>query len=123
LYVHLSEVLDREESIETIARFLILSEKWPGVVDILRTQPDYLDQFQKNRSLKATDPKDEDEEKLCNELLPVLKDSEIEPLLTNNPPISSSALLSLCDWMGFQFYKQGDVLSKGGSTSEEKEGA
>ncbi|MGD8890748.1 MAG: P-loop NTPase fold protein [Desulfobacterales bacterium] len=104
LYVHLAKVLGRKESIETIARFLILIEKWPGVVEILRTHPSFLDQFQKDRSIDADTLDNKDEKKLCKELLLVLKGSEAELLLTHDPPISSIDLVALCEWVGFQYY-------------------
>jgi hypothetical protein len=113
LYVHLGRVVGRDESSEMIARFLILAEKWPGAIEILRSHPSYDKHFQKELSIKAQEHDGKKvEETIPSELLSVLKLPEVATLLKGDQPINSSKLKALCEWIGFQYYGQSIESSK-----------
>lgn len=113
LYVHLAKEVGRDESSETIARFLILTEKWPGVIEILRSHPSYEKHFQKDLSTKVPEQDGKKvDETISSELLSVLKLPEVVTLLKGDHPINSSELNALCEWIGFQYYNRSGASSK-----------
>ena len=112
LNVHLAQTVGLDESIELMARFLILTEKWPGLVEIFRKHPTYLDHLQNISKVKNTFGKvdvppieNTDEQEAFDNALELFDQEEIRNLLVGNQPINSEKLINLSNWFGFQYYR------------------
>jgi len=114
LHVYLTNKSKKKFSTDTLARFLVLTEKWPGVVEYFYGQPRLLLLWLMTQLAHTEMVKEEFEEAKG-------LDSNVEKLLSSdkkiaslflgpdpeNDSINGDLLKELCDWYGFQYYKPG----------------
>lgn len=98
LHIYLARVDGLNLSVNEIARFLVLAEQWPGLVEELRTTADHLAEFH-----------DVDSEGEKNSLSTALRsDSELSALISGGDdprPLDQATLERLCRWTDFQIYR------------------
>ena len=107
LHAYLSRGLEDPPGVDRLARFLVLSEKWPRLVEWLYRHPKALDDWLREpvELPKLIDRPGTDE------LIPLLDRAlalpEVGALLHGKQPgqaINGDWLVRMCDWYGFQYY-------------------
>ncbi len=114
LHVHLAHATDLGESLDLIARFLILTERWPGMIEKFRKHPGYLDYIQYIWQVEKEDFKkdhlnkedlNKDEKEFFNANLELFSQNYIKSLFVcGEDSINSKKLSKMCSWFGFQHY-------------------
>lgn len=98
LHVYLARVDGLNLAVNEIARFLVLAERWPGLVDELRNAPEHLEAFH-----------DRESEPEKGSLAATLQsNTELSELLGGNDdlgPLEHTTLERLCRWTDFQIYR------------------
>ncbi len=96
-------------SVDRLARFLVLSEKWPGLIAWLRRHPDLMERLMERgwdrhqadlNNRFGTDP-------TWLVIQEALREDSVRELLqgsTKHGPIDPQWLVRACDWYGFQYY-------------------
>ena len=102
LHVYLAEAARLDLPVDRLARFLVLTEKWPGLVDRLLDAPAALDDWLERDGVQ------EDADALVEPVERGLSDPLIRDLLRGpdgDDPIDGAELRRLCDWFGFAYYR------------------
>lgn len=97
LHIYLARVDGLNLSVEEIARFLVLVEQWPGLVEMLRRSPGHLAAFHDQKSQP-------EEGSLAAE---IRSNEELSALLEGNGTpgaLNRATLERLCRWTDFQIY-------------------
>jgi len=107
LHVHLAPNTGCKASVEELARFLVLTEKWPGIVAYYR---DHLSDLNKlDQTLAVTDLLGENNNQTAStsqtlgmRIFEFIREGAARELLLEPEPLSQM-LLHLCEWSGFEF--------------------
>lgn len=102
LHVYLAQAARLDLPVDRLARFLVLTEKWPGLVERLLEAPEALDAWQRDGALDAAEAGS-----LVAELERGLSGPLVRRLLRGPEgadPIDGAELRRLCDWFGFAYY-------------------
>ena len=97
LHIYLARVDNLNLSVNEIARFLVLAEQWPGLVEELRTKPKHLAEFHDTVAKSSK-----------NSLATAIRsNSELTALISGDDdlgPLDQDTLERLCRWTDFQIY-------------------
>jgi len=87
-----------------LARFLVMTEKLPGMVNFFLDRPDMLSNWQKNKEFSEL--AEGTGVTLFQDIGNLLKDPKIDFLVTGqNDPFKPDEFINLCNWYGFRYYK------------------
>lgn len=111
LHAYLANITGFEISLDRLARFLVLTEKWPGLVKILNENPDYLDLWHNALKVKGKfakvelpEPENTDEREIFLLAIQSLNEPQIRDLFVGEA-ITSKELFEFSSWYGFRYYK------------------
>ena len=112
LHAYLAKITGFEISLDRLARFLVLTEKWPGLVKILNENQEYLDILQNAIQVEGNygkvdlpRPENTDEQEKYNFAIQSLNEPQIRDLFVGEEPITSKELFGFSNWYGFRYYK------------------
>lgn len=104
LHAYLANITGFEISLDRLARFLVLTEKWPGLVEFFQSHPKILDSQKFDKFSKP--PEDTDEISLFESVKSLMRDPKVEILVTGSDDhFKSDEFINLCEWYGFRYYK------------------
>jgi hypothetical protein len=110
LHVYLASAAGKDIPVERLARFLVLCEKWPGLVAIFRANPNLLnglirEDLDENQFVTALE---QHEAAYVKQAFETLKRDMVNALFKGKEAgdeINGERLLELCDWYDFRFYR------------------
>jgi len=112
LHAYLAKITGFEISLDRLARFLVLTEKWPGLVKNLNENPDYLDLWYNALQVKGSfekvelpEPENTDEGQIFHLAIQYLNEPQLRDLFVGEEPITSKELFGFSNWYGFRYYK------------------
>jgi len=105
LHAYLANITGFEISLDRLARFLVLTEQWPGLIDFVLKNPNAFQHWHQTKKLPKRENTDKQE--LFENVEQLLVRSEVRHLLngTVKDPFSNKDLILLCNWYGFRYYK------------------
>lgn len=101
MHAHLATIVDNKVSTDLLARYFVLAECWPGLLDYFRRNPDRLTDygiFVTESANQGTGPNEED-------VVKKLLEGKAGKLLSAEKPLSGKRIVQLCSWYGFRFYR------------------
>jgi hypothetical protein len=99
-HAYLADRAELGVATDMLARFLVLAEKWPGLVDLFQTHPDLVDMWPGVLEMKRDIPES---------VLELARDNLVQSLIdSNSNRLTGEQLRKLCRWYGFHFIKDFD---------------
>jgi hypothetical protein len=110
LHAYLANMTGFAVSLDRLARFLILIEKWPGLVEFFRTNPRMYQIWQEKKSIPEQPDTKSDKMLLIENAVSLLRNPSIVKLFMSNKAnqkdtLNYNELDDLCNWYGFRYYK------------------
>lgn len=109
MHAHLATMVDNKVSIDQLdqlARYFVLAECWPGLLDYFYRHPDRLsaDGVFVAGKRSGTGPHIEDQ-------IEILMSGKAGDLFTGGAPLGGETIAQLCRWYGFRFYRANRYLN------------